>query len=61
MKSTKPCRNNFFSNFKVAIKKSKKFEPPNWEQVLKNIKKMRSEQKAPVDTMGCEKCHDGRT
>ncbi|CAN1833566.1 Endonuclease III homolog 1, chloroplastic [Linum perenne] len=31
-------------------------EPPvNWEKVLEGIRKMRSSEDAPVDTMGCEK------
>ncbi|KAF5451997.1 hypothetical protein F2P56_027042, partial [Juglans regia] len=29
--------------------------PPNWEKVLEGIRKMRSTEDAPVDTMGCEK------
>ncbi|GMN59413.1 hypothetical protein TIFTF001_028510 [Ficus carica] len=29
--------------------------PPNWENVLEGIRKMRSSEDAPVDTMGCEK------
>ncbi|KAG2720890.1 hypothetical protein I3760_02G055200 [Carya illinoinensis] len=29
--------------------------PPNWEKVLEGIRKMRSAEDAPVDTMGCEK------
>lgn len=34
------------------------WEPPNWEIVLDNIRKMRSKERAPVDTMGCHKCAD---
>ncbi|CAL1404683.1 unnamed protein product [Linum trigynum] len=35
---------------------SKTGEPPvNWEKVLEGIRKMRSSEDAPVDTMGCEK------
>lgn len=41
-------------------KKKKIFEPALWKEVYKNIEQMRSEQVAPVDTMGCEKCHDGK-
>lgn len=40
-------------------KKTKSFEPDSWREVYKNIEKMRSQIVAPVDTMGCEKCHDG--
>ena len=29
--------------------------PANWEKVLEGIRKMRSLEDAPVDTMGCEK------
>ncbi|XVF65446.1 hypothetical protein PTKIN_Ptkin09bG0249800 [Pterospermum kingtungense] len=29
--------------------------PANWEKVLEGIRKMRSSEDAPVDTMGCEK------
>ena len=29
--------------------------PPNWEEVLEGIRKMRSSDDAPVDSMGCEK------
>ncbi|CAG7785023.1 unnamed protein product [Allacma fusca] len=32
-----------------------KWEPPNWETVLENIKQMRIGKDAPVDTMGCER------
>lgn len=37
-----------------------KWMPPNWEQVLENIRKMREKEDAPVDTMGCHKCHDDK-
>ncbi|XP_056643129.1 endonuclease III-like protein 1 [Diorhabda sublineata] len=39
------------------IKKNKKV-PANWEQVLSNLRDMRKESDAPVDSMGCDKCHD---
>lgn len=32
--------------------------PRNWETVLKNIQKMRSNADAPVDTMGCDQTKD---
>jgi len=32
--------------------------PDNWEQVYDNIRQMRSERTAPVDTMGCERSFD---
>ncbi|XP_004521324.1 endonuclease III-like protein 1 [Ceratitis capitata] len=39
-------------------KGSVKWEPENWRLILQNIRKMRSDAKAPVDTMGCHKCSD---
>lgn len=33
-------------------------EPDNWEEVLENIRRMRKDKDAPVDTMGCDKCCD---
>lgn len=38
--------------------KKSKWEPENWRLVLENIRRMRMENDAPVDTMGCHKCHD---
>jgi len=35
-----------------------KWEPKNWQVLFENIKKMRSGADAPVDTMGCDRCHD---
>lgn len=32
--------------------------PENWEKVLKNLREMRKNLDAPVDMMGCQKCHD---
>lgn len=32
--------------------------PCNWEQVLDNVREMRKDADAPVDSMGCNKCHD---
>lgn len=29
--------------------------PANWEKVMEGIRKMRSSEDAPVDSMGCEK------
>jgi len=35
------------------------FSPPEtWEETLNKIRAMRKMNKAPVDTMGCDKCHD---
>lgn len=32
--------------------------PYNWEIVLNNLREMRKSFNAPVDSMGCHKCHD---
>lgn len=42
------------SNSKMKIPKI----PFHWEDVLKNLREMRKNFDAPVDTMGCDKCHD---
>lgn len=34
------------------------WKPVEWEQVLENIREMRHQKDAPVDTMGCDKCPD---
>ena len=34
------------------------WSPPNWEEQMVNIRRMRSDFDAPVDTMGCEKISD---
>lgn len=41
-----------------ASEKQAKWEPNNWRQLLANIREMRKERNAPVDTMGCDKCYD---
>lgn len=38
--------------------KKLKWEPKNWLEVLNNIREMRKQRDAPVDTMGCDKCAD---
>ncbi|XP_050326039.1 endonuclease III-like protein 1 [Bactrocera neohumeralis] len=35
-----------------------KWEPQNWRLILENIRAMRADAAAPVDTMGCHKCSD---
>lgn len=35
-----------------------KWEPKHWQRTLENIRQMRKQQLAPVDTMGCHKCSD---
>lgn len=42
----------------ASDEKQAKWEPKNWRQLLANIREMRKERNAPVDTMGCEKCPD---
>ncbi|KAH0809547.1 hypothetical protein GEV33_013245 [Tenebrio molitor] len=43
----------------VPLVKSVKKAPPNdWEQVLANLREMRKNSDAPVDSMGCDKCQD---
>ncbi|XP_067118625.1 endonuclease III-like protein 1 [Centruroides vittatus] len=38
--------------------KIERWEPPAWKDVLKNIREMRKNCNAPVDSMGAEKCGD---
>jgi hypothetical protein len=38
--------------------KKLKWEPKNWREVVNNIREMRKQRDAPVDTMGCDKCAD---
>jgi hypothetical protein len=47
-----------FSNSQAReIDKNKsRWEPKNWREVLNNIREMRKQRDAPVDTMGCDKC-----
>ncbi|KAF5283482.1 hypothetical protein FQR65_LT13870 [Abscondita terminalis] len=33
-------------------------QPKDWEEVLKNLREMRKDFDAPVDTMGCDQCPD---
>lgn len=45
----------------TRIKKEKideSWEPENWKKLLKNIKIMRQEEDAPVDSQGCERTAD---
>lgn len=42
----------------ASPEKQSKWEPENWRELLANIREMRKDRTAPVDTMGCEKCHD---
>ena len=38
--------------------KSDNWEPLDWQEVLANLKEMRKEQNAPVDSQGCERASD---
>uniref|UniRef100_A0A8D8M8N7 Endonuclease III homolog n=1 Tax=Cacopsylla melanoneura TaxID=428564 RepID=A0A8D8M8N7_9HEMI len=38
--------------------KKNKWEPENWNQVLQNIREMRKNLDAPVDSMGCDQSYD---
>ncbi|KAI3772582.1 hypothetical protein L6452_03772 [Arctium lappa] len=53
----KPSDNLSLTKFKPISKidETKVKPPPNWERVLEGIRKMRSSEDAPVDSMGCEK------
>lgn len=33
-------------------------KPPNWEEVVNNLREMRKRFDAPVDSMGCDRCPD---
>lgn len=37
------------------------WEPVNWREMLENIRRMRLEQPAPVDSMGCDQFRDDET
>jgi len=40
------------------LAKNEAWEPINWRDQLRGIEEMRKDRDAPVDTMGCERCHD---
>lgn len=46
------------SDDSASSEKQIKWEPNNWREQLANIREMRKERNAPVDTMGCDKCYD---
>lgn len=61
-----PINDDLTEDTKVKLepntaKKSEKWEPANWRQMLENIRFMRQGRNAPVDTMGCHKCGDDAT
>lgn len=45
----------YIVSFKIFISVDTGKPPSNWEKVLDGIRKMRSSEDAPVDSMGCEK------
>ncbi|XP_011184684.2 endonuclease III-like protein 1 [Zeugodacus cucurbitae] len=42
----------------INMENQVKWEPQNWRLILENIRSMRTDVEAPVDTMGCHKCAD---
>ncbi|KAL3274412.1 hypothetical protein HHI36_015804 [Cryptolaemus montrouzieri] len=42
----------------LVLPKTEMNMPLRWEEVLNNLREMRKNFDAPVDTMGCDKCHD---
>ena len=42
---------------KVEPKIEPKYPASNWEEVYENIRKMRADKTAPVDTLGCDACY----
>ena len=53
------CLNNYLTFITAELVLKRTFntveQPAHWEEVLEGIKKMRSSEAAPVDSMGCEK------
>jgi hypothetical protein len=45
-------------NIEAAKIKEEKWSPVLWREQLESIREMRKHRDAPVDTMGCERCHD---
>lgn len=43
---------------KQVATKTMETPPANWQRTIENIRKVRQKFPAPVDTMGCDKCHD---
>lgn len=50
--------NNSSSEARDSENKKSKWHPKNWHEVVNNIREMRKQRDAPVDTMGCDKCAD---
>ena len=51
-------RTDSFKPVNLDAVKSEVWQPPNWVEQLEGIREMRKNRDAPVDTMGCERCHD---
>ena len=51
-KRSKPTGSNKSHKPKLEVK----WEPNNWRDQFENIRIMRKDKSAPVDTMGCERC-----
>ena len=43
---------------KEKLQEADKWEPENWRELLQNIKSMRQDEDAPVDSQGCERTAD---
>ena len=41
-----------------AVNETASWYPNNWEDLYLNIRKMREDRTAPVDSMGCDRCND---
>ncbi|KAF7266579.1 hypothetical protein GWI33_020087 [Rhynchophorus ferrugineus] len=44
--------------YEASASKMNKVMPGDWETVLENLREMRKNFNAPVDSMGCDKCQD---
>lgn len=55
---TNQLKDNLLVNDTTVAPKQVKWEPKDWEKTLENLRIMRLDRSAPVDTMGCHKCSD---
>lgn len=51
-------QNKFEQISESVDSKQAKWEPKNWQKMLENMREMRKNRSAPVDTMGCHMCAD---
>ncbi|XP_074027524.1 nth-like DNA glycosylase 1 [Leptinotarsa decemlineata] len=56
--ATSQVKSECTENSEIQIPLIDKKAPYNWETVLTNLREMRKNCDAPVDTMGCHKCHE---